>query len=460
MVPVGRCWRYGLPVQLGVRRPRISIVVVENLCVHDHCSQLSFPADPHKYLMHPLGQHAQIASRRQRYAFVVGLLAFLLLNMQTVSATGHIVDEAGPAIKLYHLYFLLLVGWILMRGRLVRWRAEVVIYFLIVVLSGGAAYFAFGVRLMLINYLFAAYVVVIGSITGHELGPERSLRLLRIGAGAILIAVLVKAIVFADVLVSFILMPNAHPDLPFIYGGGANLEASWIALGAALFIGTRLFYPYCLASLAIGVLYASRGSIVFLALIVGLAWLRHWNQMHMTRALRLGIIGGMGLLSVGVVVGVTSTLENATGVGYVIQRFSSIGHEPGSLGRITLWTGGVRVFQNHPFGVGQGNAIEELEHELDASVPEDNLHNVFLQHLVDTGMQGFLAYALFCIVTFARIFRDRFRNPLLLYAGVYLVAGAIQFRGVDAIFWFIYALDMGAVAGAYGGASDGAVDHL
>ncbi len=190
--------------------------------------------------------------------------------------------------------------------------------------------------------------------------------------------------------------------------------------------------------------YASRGSIVFLALIIAIAWIRRLINTRMTPGLRAGIIASIGIVAALVVLGVTVMLQNATAIGYVIQRFASIGNEPGSLGRLTLWTGGIQVFQHYPLGVGPGNAIAEVQRELGVSLTEDNLHNVFLQHLVDAGIQGFFAYLLFCIMVSFRIIRDRFRNPLLLFAGIYLIAGAIQFRGVDAIFWFVYGIEMGA----------------
>jgi putative inorganic carbon (HCO3(-)) transporter len=129
---------------------------------------------------------------------------------------------------------------------------------------------------------------------------------------------------------------------------------------------------------------------------------------------------------------------------YVAQRFSDIGEEPGSLGRMTLWRGGLRVFAENPMGVGAGNAVPMLRRVLGVAVPEDNLHNIYLQHAVETGLPGLAALLVFAIVAALRVVRSRFRDQLLLFVAAYLVAGVIQFTGVDAILWLVYGLQSGA----------------
>ena len=50
----------------------------------------------------------------------------------------------------------------------------------------------------------------------------------------------------------------------------------------------------------------------------------------------------------------------------------------------------------------------------------------------------------FAIVAALRVVRSRFRDQLLLFVAAYLVAGLIQFTGVDAILWLVYGLQSGA----------------
>jgi O-antigen ligase len=85
-----------------------------------------------------------------------------------------------------------------------------------------------------------------------------------------------------------------------------------------------------------------------------------------------------------------------------------------------------------------------LRRVLGVAVPEDNLHNIYLQHAVETGLPGLAALLVFAIVAALRVVRSRFRDHLLLFVAAYLVAGVIQFTGVDAILWLVYGLQSGA----------------
>jgi O-antigen ligase len=136
---------------------------------------------------------------------------------------------------------------------------------------------------------------------------------------------------------------------------------------------------------------------------------------------------------------------------YVAQRFATIGEEPGSLGRITLWRGGLTVFAENPLGVGIGNAVPALKRTLGVDVIEDNLHNIYLQHAVETGLPGLVALIAFGVMIARRVVRSRFQDHLLLFVAGYLVAGLIQFTGVDAMLWLVYGLQSGSTIGAVDG---------
>lgn len=380
-----------------------------------------------------------------RLWFGVTVAAFAALNLQLITATGS-VDSAdlGGKVKLYHVLFVGLLAFILVRGAVVRWRGEVLLYFLVTSLTGVAAYFFFGARPLLVNLLFCGYTVVIGAMLGLVLGKERALAAVRFTAATLLVAVLIKGVLYFRVFVAFFAAPFNHPQIPFFYGGGPNLEATWVALAGALFVGTRLFLPYSITSLAIAVLYASRAGVVVAFLVLGGGGLYYLFSLKLTPAVRVLIIGTL-CAGVAVLLGsLVMSTHDAPVAAYMVDRFSSIGDEPGSVSRLHLWAGGIQVFQRYPLGVGQGNAVLEIEHELGTNLPEDNLHNLFLQHLVESGIQGLLVYLILCGMTIVRLVRSRFRDPLLLYACAYMVVGSIQFRGAEAIFWFIYSLGMGS----------------
>ena len=388
---------------------------------------------------------SQVASSRLRFWSVVTVVAFCALNLQLITATGRIVSsDVGGLVKLYHVVFVGLLLLILDRRAVVRWRAEVLLYFLVTSVTGIVAYFFFGARPLLLNLLFCAYTVVIGAMLGSVLGVDRVLGALRVSAAILLVAVLIKALLYFRVFLAFFAAPINHPHIPFFYGGGPNLEATWIALAGALFVGTRFFLPYSIASLGIAMLYTSRAGVIVVLLVLSGGGLYRLFNARLTATVRLVTVGAVGVAAMALLVVVVLSTKDAAGVGYVIDRFSSIGSEAGSVGRLRLWSGGIEVFQRYPFGVGQGNAVLAVEHELGTNLPEDNLHNLFLQHLVESGIQGLIVYLLFCGITVARLVRSRFRDPTLLYACIYIIVGLIEFRGAEAIFWFIYSLGMGS----------------
>ena len=90
---------------------------------------------------------------------------------------------------------------------------------------------------------------------------------------------------------------------------------------------------------------------------------------------------------------------------------------------------------------------------LGVDVPEDNLHNIYLQHAVETGIPGLLALLVLAVSVARRVFATRFRDHLLLFVAGYFVAGAIQFTGVDALLWLVYGLQSGVSSGEHNGAT-------
>ncbi len=88
------------------------------------------------------------------------------------------------------------------------------------------------------------------------------------------------------------------------------------------------------------------------------------------------------------------------------ERIKSVGHiwlnydGQGRLyntdpGRIMIWVSGWRIFQDHPWGIGQGNIVDiypNYKFEVMAEPTEPHLHDNFLQILVQNGWVGLLVY--------------------------------------------------------------------
>ena len=378
-----------------------------------------------------------------RPLLVVALL-FLGLSFQMLTFSGRLADGvhgSGPALKAYHGLFAAFGLLLVARGRLVRWRPEMILYFVVIGTTALLAALSFGPRAAIVNTIFAAYAATIGASAGRMAGQGTALRALRWASVLVLGAVLLKAVVFLPEIVRFLASPFGHPTLPTFYGGGPNLEATWVAMAGVFLIGSRLFVPYMFGSAMLCAAYASRAGFIVVLLVViasiagtmlrgGGGRLRRWM---------------LPLAVAAVSVAGVAAARGVEGADYIARRFQSIGEDPGSMGRLTLWTGGVQVFTSHPFGVGLGNAVPQIERAIGATVTEDNLHNQYLQHLVETGVQGLAAYLLLVGLAVRRVLVSRLRDPLLLYVGVYFLLAMLQFRGAEALLWFVYGLQHGTM---------------
>jgi O-antigen ligase len=383
------------------------------------------------------------------------LAALVFASFATaLTVSGSLVaDDAGATPKLYHLMLALIGVLVIVRGRVVLPPPEVLTYFATMMLMTGLTYVAFTPRVAGVKLLIAFYTTVAAAVVARGLSRMTLLRACRIGSAVFLAVVIVKNVLHIQSFVLWLASPLGHPDVPSLAGGGLNLEATWLAVSSAFFIGSVMFVPFVLGAAATSALYASRAGVLIAALIVIAALVKAvverrslaHPRMH-SRARRLTWMLVTVAATVGVIIGRARVNEYGDTT-YVARRFSTIGEEPGSMGRLTLWRGGLAVFTEFPLGVGAGNAVPTLRRVLGVDVPEDNLHNMYLQHAVEAGIPGLVALLALGVVVAVRVVKSRFRDPLLIFVAAYFVAGAIQFTGVDAALWLVYGLQWGSNAG-------------
>ena len=405
-----------------------------------------------------------LASRQpvRAWAATAALAVTVLATLATsVTVTGGLVaDDAVPTPKAYHALLVLAGLGLLARGKVTRPRAELLLYFGVTIASMLLAYLIYEPRVAGIKLLIALYAALVGTGLGYVADRDIVLRACRFAAVAFAVAVTIKNVTHVPAFIAFLARPFGHPDVPSLAGGGLNIEASWLALSSFFMIGTALFVPVTLLAAATSVLYASRAGVMIAVLAIFAAVAHAWGArptdapsdrpptsrtyIYVRRIAALLLVG----TSVGVVTAVLRAARQYGDATYVAQRFSAIGEDPGSLGRLVLWRGGLRVFEENPLGVGAGNATPVLRRLLGADVPEDNLHNIYLQHAVESGIPGLAVLLVFTAMIARRVVRSRFSDQLLLLCAGYLVAGLIQFSGVDVLFWLIYGLQSGLASRA------------
>jgi len=220
--------------------------------------------------------------------------------------------------------------------------------------------------------------------------------------------------------------PYAHPELVWLYGGGPNLEATWLVMNAAFFRKSKMFWLYWAFAIAVSTLYASRIGIL-LALLLAI--------IQVVSARRFYTV--FVLLVVALFSGFLLYVINP----HSIERFTQIGQEPGSSTRLKMWFGALAVLQQMPIaGYGAGNAIPAIERVTGSEFLEDNVHNYYLQVLLDFGPWDLLSWLwlVFWTMRRSRIFTAK--DEIGTYLVLYFLGCFVQFRGAEPLFWFVMGL--------------------
>ncbi len=227
--------------------------------------------------------------------------------------------------------------------------------------------------------------------------------------------------------------PDGHPDIYTLYGGGTNLEATWLGLNTALFSNRkRLFYLLLVVTLTVSVIYASRVGVVIAFLVAGFKFISATTSRQERRA-----IITLGLLSLLAFVFFID-LDNLAEKVYALQRFAEFGDssDKGMAGRFAMWRYyGTALWESKLLGYGAGNGIYAVESVSGIDYIEDNLHNLYMQLLIEFGIIGLLLYLITVYNISIKALKSRLSNPIAIILLVYFIASLVQFRGTDALIW-------------------------
>src|SRR5690349_6952437 len=181
----------------------------------------------------------------REWAITIALAALVFASFATaLTVTGGLVaDDAGATPKLYHMMLALLGVLVIVRRRLVLPPREAIIYFVTMFVATGLAYIAFTPRVAGIKIVIAFYTLIVTAVAGRGLSRASLLRACRVGSAVFLAAVIVKNVLHVQAFVLWLASPLGHPDVPSLAGGGLNLEATWLAVASAFFIGSMMFVP-------------------------------------------------------------------------------------------------------------------------------------------------------------------------------------------------------------------------
>lgn len=366
-------------------------------------------------------------------------LFFLFLNLQNLGLTGWILVE-GTAIKLYHYFALLFIPFLFYKPKsgLLKIPSYVFEYFAGITLISLLLFLVYPFNRLLVNHLFALYAFVIGYYIAGTITQEQVFKVLQQAALLVFIIIVGKLFFHIPEIKRFMKAPDGHPDIYTLYGGGTNLEATWMGLNTALFINRkRLFYLVLIVTLAVSMIYASRVGVVIAILVAGFKFISATTSKQERRAIVM--LGLMAVLAFILFIDLDNLAEKV----YALQRFTEFGSssDKGMGGRFAMWQYyGSALWDSKFMGYGAGNGIYALESISGIDYEEDNLHNLYMQLLIEFGIIGLLLYLIVVYNISIRALKSRLSNPLAIIILVYFIASLIQFRGTDALIWLYIGL--------------------
>lgn len=353
---------------------------------------------------------------------------YLALNIQTVV----LWEVFSINLKPFHILtflFIPITFYAKMNTKKMVNIIWVFVFFLIVFFNSIIAMtiLSFPFNSLLINYMFVFLVYILGIGFYYHLGEIKVVHALKIATILIFVIVIIKTSVYWSNIMTYLRNPYAHPEIVELYGGGPNLEATWLVANSAFFLRSRYWKVFLGISLIVSAIYASRIGIV---LAIVLIFIRLYHKRQLKQIILFPII-------ISFVVAFTYFVNP-----YSLERFTEVGQEIGSISRLVIWKSSLDVFELAPVtGFGAGNAIREVEKRSRLEFKEDNVHNYYLQILLDFGLLGLAAWI--CIIFWIVkqiMFDKRINVELYAFVMLYFIGGLVQFRGAEPLFWFVMGL--------------------
>ena len=350
------------------------------------------------------------------------LLFFWTACMQNLS----LVSFGGFALKLYHVVALLYLPFLLKKKIRLLPKPIAGFYILLFFITVSNA-FQWGINSFLFNYIFAIYALIIIINIGKEFTQNDWLDIIRVVAVVMSVLIWIKMAVNYHAVIDFIRDPyRGHPELDTFFGGGVNLEASYLAMMAPAFITDKNLkrrLMYIASCVLICVLYSSRSALLICLISIGVILINEKKKKLFLLLIPFGIIGMIYAYT-------------KIDLSFFLDRFSSISTESGVLGRFRMWIYAWDLFWNRPIGYGIGNSIPALKAFTGVFYSESNFHNLYIQMFIDLGFLGGVYYCGLVLYFFIMENKRIVKKPLALMLALYFFACLLEFRGAEIIIYF------------------------
>ncbi|WP_177191181.1 O-antigen ligase family protein [Luteibacter sp. UNC138MFCol5.1] len=331
-------------------------------------------------------------------------------------------------VNVYHLLLLLFPLLYLPAARYLKVNpATAFIGTMIATSAAAGATYGGGLRSTLLVFVASSYFL--GVVFGRKL-PEVDLRRIFIWVlGCCITFLLVRDAVYAGQLGAVYARSEGASSILYMSTGGRNIEASLLALLSILMLGTRA-YPIAagIALLTSGMML-SRAGLIGTAISIGIAAYRARKTRDYYFYTFLGV--AVGVLLVGLVV--SSVIDVPILDRFNLQAETQLAHK--NVGRLALWNTAGLALDHNLLGYGVGNGVPMMEELSGLTFVENNVHNIYLQFLLEGGVQSLLLF----LVMVGQILLTRTegqQSNIKAFLLCYLILAFIEFSGYEAYLWF------------------------
>lgn len=363
----------------------------------------------------------------------IDIFELLFVLFMSFALMPDVLAVGGHSLKGMYLVFIVLVGLWANKKRLVKPDKAIVGLFAYGILVSLFASITWGIDRLFLNYCFGFFVIILFLSLGTKYTEDDWIYMLQCVWWLLVACVLINDIKQSYRFVEYFQYRLNHPNIVTLVNGGCNIEACWIGiLSLSFYRAKKRFIPVAVA-LGFSLLYASRVGMIATFIVILIFTYGRLPEDTKRRLFNrrivftiLGIVTFIMLLVAGI--GGSLFLQ-------VVSRFFDIGYDPGSLGRLAMWYYVPRTIMEYPFGVGLGNVMPALESVSHLIYEDGNLHNIYMQMFIETGIIGGVLY-LFIVVTWCiRNVKQAFASPIVGMLCIYFVLALFQFRGGETIFF-------------------------
>ncbi|HEY4146747.1 O-antigen ligase family protein [Pinirhizobacter sp.] len=353
----------------------------------------------------------------------ITLMAMLFVQIPLTHSTA-----SKSHVNVYHILLLLMPMLYFPALRYLKLNPATAFIAVMAVTSlAAAATYGGGLRSTLI--LFVATSYFLGVVFGRKL-HEMELRKIFIWIlGCCLAFLIVRDAVYAGQLGAVYARSETASSVLYMSTGGRNIEASLLALLSILLLGTRAYPIAAGIALLTSATMLSRAGLVGTAISIGIAAYRTRKTRYYYLYSFLAM--AMVVLVAGMVL--SSVIDIPVLDRFNLQAETNLEHK--NVGRLALWTTAGTALAQNVLGYGVGNGVPLMEQISGLTFVENNVHNIYLQFLLEGGVQSLL---LFLVMTAHIVFSptEGQQRNVKAFLVCYLMLAFIEFNGYEAYFWF------------------------